>query len=82
MLGLAIAAVTGTLNVNHVLLVGPAVALGDEWLNAVRQRATANALPLLAESTKIEFGAKHKDVVLLGASAMLMTHELGLSLAR
>ena len=82
MLGLAIAAVTGTLNVNHILLVGPAVALGDEWLNAVRQRATASALPLLAESTRIDFGAKHKDVVLLGASAMLMTHELGLSLAR
>ena len=82
MLGLAIAAVIGTLNVNRVLLVGPAAALGEEWLNAVRQRATASALPLLAENTTIELGAKQDDVVLLGASAMLMTHELGLSLAR
>ena len=82
MLGLAIAAVIGTLNVNHVLLVGPAVALGDEWLNAIRQRATASALPILSRSTVIELGAGQEDVVEIGASALLMTHELGLSLAR
>lgn len=82
MLGLAIAAVIGTLNVHQVLIVGPAVALGDEWLGAIRRRATASALPLLAQNTSIEFGAAQDDVVLLGASALLMTHELGLSLAR
>lgn len=82
MLGLAIAAVIATVNVNHVILVGPAVALGDEWLNAIRQRAAASALPLLAESTHIELGAGHDNVVMLGASALLMTHELGLSLTR
>jgi predicted NBD/HSP70 family sugar kinase len=82
MLGIAIAALIGTLNVNHVLLVGPAVALGDMWLDAVRERANASALPLLAQNTSIAMGAGHDDVVLLGASALLMTHELGLSLAR
>ena len=82
MLGLAIAAVIGTLNVNHVLIVGPAVALGDQWLAAIRQRASASTLPLLAEHTHIDLGAAQDDVVLLGASALLMTHELGLSLAR
>jgi predicted NBD/HSP70 family sugar kinase len=82
MLGLAIAAVIGTINVDHVLLVGPAVALGDVWLNAVRRRAESSALPLLSMSTRIELGAGQDDIVLLGASALLMTHELGLSLAR
>lgn len=82
MLGLAIGAVIGTINVNHVLLVGPAVALGAEWLDAVRERAGASALPLLANDTEIELGTTADNVVLLGASAMLMTHELGLSLAR
>ncbi len=82
LLGLAIAAVIGTLNVHHILIVGPAVALGDEWLGAIRRRATASALPLLAQNTNIEFGAAQDDVVLLGASALLMTHELGLSLTR
>jgi len=82
MLGLAIAAVIATVNVNHVLLVGPAVVLGDVWLEAIRRRAAASTLPLLATATKIELGPAHDDVVLLGASALLMTHELGLSLAR
>ena len=82
MLGLAIAAVIATVNVNHVLLVGPAVELGDVWLEAIRRRAAASTLPLLAGATKIELGPAHDDVVLLGASALLMTHELGLSLAR
>jgi predicted NBD/HSP70 family sugar kinase len=82
MLGLAIAAVIGTVNVDHVKLIGPAVELGDEWLNAIRQRANASALPLLTKDTHIELGAAQEDVVLLGASALLMTHELGLSLAR
>ncbi len=82
MLGLAIAAVIATINVNHVLLVGPAVVLGDVWLDAIRRRAASSTLPLLASATKIELGPAHDDVVLLGASALLMTHELGLSLAR
>jgi predicted NBD/HSP70 family sugar kinase len=82
MLGVAIASLIGTLNVDRVLLVGPAVALGDPWLGAVKTRARANALPLLADETRIEMGAGHDDVVLLGASGLLMTHELGLSLAR
>jgi len=82
MLGLAIAAVIATVNVNHIVLVGPAAALGDVWLDAIRQRAAASTLPLLAGATKVELGAAHDDVVLLGASAMLMTHELGLSLAQ
>lgn len=82
MLGLAIGAIIGTLNVQHILIVGPAVALGDEWLDAIRRRASASALPMLAENTVIDLGAAHDDAVLLGASALLMTHELGLSLAR
>jgi predicted NBD/HSP70 family sugar kinase len=81
-LGVALGALIGALNVNHVLLVGPAVALGEVWLSAVRERAQASALALLARDTTIEMGPGHDDVVLLGASALLMTHELGLSLAR
>jgi N-acetylglucosamine repressor len=82
MLGLAIAALIGALNVDRVLLIGPAVELGAEWLEAVRTRAQASALPLLARRTQIELGGAQDDVVLLGASALLMTQELGLSLAR
>ncbi|MEO6349053.1 MAG: ROK family protein, partial [Candidatus Limnocylindrales bacterium] len=82
MLGLALAHLIGTINVRRVLLVGPAADLGDIWLGAVRERARASALPLLAEETEIELGEAQENIVLLGASGLLMTHELGLSLAR
>jgi hypothetical protein len=70
------------LNVNHVLLIGPATALGDEWLGAVRRQIEHSTLPLLARETVIELGRAREDDVVIGASALLMTRELGLSLAR
>lgn len=81
-LGTAVGSMIGALNVSRVLLTGPAVALGDDWLAAVRQSAAAGALKLLADETRIGLGRAQDDDVLLGASALLMTHELGLSLAR
>jgi predicted NBD/HSP70 family sugar kinase len=82
-LGQGIAALISVLNVNHVLLIGPATALGDEWLNAVREQAARCALQQLSSATRIELGAApDEDDVLIGASALLMTQELGLSLVR
>ena len=82
MLGRSIASLIGGLNVHHVLIVGPVAGLGDEWLAEVRGQAQASALPLLARQTAIDFGHVSDDIVVLGASALLMTRELGLSLAR
>ena len=82
-LGQAIAALISVLNVNLVLLIGAATRLGDVWLNAVRERAATAALPHLTAATRIELGAaRDEDDVLIGASALLMTRELGLSLVR
>lgn len=82
-LGQGIGALISVLNVNHVLLIGPATTLGDEWLHAVREEAARSALQQLSHDTRIELGAApdEKDV-LIGASALLMTQELGLSLVR
>lgn len=82
-LGQAIAALISVLNVNLVLLIGAATRLGDVWLDAVRERASTGALAQLTSATRIELGAAHdEDDVLIGASALLMTRELGLSLVR
>src|SRR5918993_1072997 len=81
-LGLAIGWLIGVLNVRHVLLVGPVAALGDDWLNEVRRAARSSVLGLLAHDTQIEFGHVHDDVVVLGASALLMEQQLGLGLVR
>jgi len=55
---------------------------GDEWLDAVSDEARRRSLTLLSGDTEIEFGRLSENVVVLGASALLITRELGLSLAR
>ena len=81
-LGSAVGWLIGVLNVRHVLLVGPVAALGEAWLDEVRRSALSSVLDLLARDTQIEFGHVHDDVVVLGASALLMEQQLGLGLAR
>ena len=81
-LGVAIGWLTGVLNVRHVLLVGPVAAFGDDWLAEVRRHARGSVLALLGDDTEIEFGHVHDDVVVLGASALLMEQQLGLGLVR
>jgi len=81
-LGIAIGWLIGVLNVWHVLLVGPVAAFGDDWLSVVRRYARSSVMALLARDTQIEFGHVHDDVVVLGASALLMEQQLGLGLVR
>jgi predicted NBD/HSP70 family sugar kinase len=79
-LGVAIAWLVGVLNVERIVLVGSAAEFGEPWLSAVREAMAASALGLLADTTTIEIGRLHADGVVLGATALLMTRELGLSL--
>ena len=81
-LGIAIGWLIGVLNVRHVLLVGRVASFGDEWLGEVRRYARSSVLALVADDTQIEFGHVHDDVVVLGASALLMEQQLGLGLVR
>jgi N-acetylglucosamine repressor len=80
-LGRAIGGLIGALNIQHVLIVGEAAYLGRKWLEIVQQSARESALPMLARDTTIDFGHPQNDVE-LGASALLMNAQLGLSLAR
>lgn len=80
-LGMAVAWLVGALNIDRVVLVGGAAQFGEPWLAAVRETMQGGALGILVSETTVEIGALHDDGVLLGASALLMTRELGLSLA-
>jgi predicted NBD/HSP70 family sugar kinase len=77
-LGRAVAALIGALNVNRIVVLGSVAALGEQWLSAVRDEAARRSLGMLADGTRIEIGRTDEDVVVLGASALLMTRELGL----
>src|SRR5689334_1981174 len=81
-LGRAIAGLIGALDVERIVLLGPATELGDPWLDAVRRDATSRALALLADAVELTVAAPTTNVVVRGASALLVARELGLSLVR
>jgi N-acetylglucosamine repressor len=81
-LGQAIASLIGALDVHRVLLHGSVTAFGEPWLAAVRDEAIRRTLPMLSSEIQISLVDIKANVVVLGASTMLMTSELGLSLAR
>jgi hypothetical protein len=56
--------------------------LGDPWLDAVRHEATSRSLAATGQDTTIENGGIGEDVTLLGACALLLTRELGLTVHR
>jgi predicted NBD/HSP70 family sugar kinase len=81
-LGQAIAGLIGVLNIGRIVLDGPVTAFGDEWLATIADEARRRSLGLLSRDTEITFGRLGPNVVVLGASALLITRELGLSLSR
>jgi len=81
-LGRAIAGLISFLYLGQVWLMGDAVHFGAAWLEQVRRETRRHTLAALAEQTTIQFSDLDKDVVMLGASALLLTRELGLDLAR
>jgi N-acetylglucosamine repressor len=81
-LGQAIAGLIGALNIGRIVLDGPVTAFGEVWLATIADEARRRSLGLLSGDTEIAFGRLAPNVVVLGASALLITRELGLSLAR
>jgi len=81
-IGRAVAGLIGALNIGRIVLDGPVTAFGDEWLATVRDEAGRRAFGLLGRDTEIVVGRLAPNVVVLGASALLITRELGLSLSR
>lgn len=81
-IGAAIAAMTGVIDVRHITVLGAATALGEPWFDAIRDEAGRRTLGPLASELKIVDGGTGDDATLLGACAMLLTHELGLTVHR
>ena len=81
-LGRAIAGLIGALDVQRIVLLGPVTELGGPWLDAVRREARGGALALLADDVDVSIARPTTNVVIRGASALLVARELGLSLVR
>jgi N-acetylglucosamine repressor len=77
-LGIAAANLVGALGSCRILIAGPLACFGQFLLDAIRQEMTRRCLPSLARDTEVGFVSLGSDIVLLGASALLLHNELGL----
>ncbi len=81
-LGQAVAGLIGVLDIERVVLHGSVAVLGQPWLEAVRDEARRRALPMLTNAVSIELAEPIGDPAVMGASALLLTAELGLAALR
>jgi predicted NBD/HSP70 family sugar kinase len=77
-LGVAIATLVGTLDVQNIVIAGRVTQLGEPLLELARQEGRARSLAALARSTRVEFSAIGADITALGAAAVLLHQELGI----
>lgn len=81
-LGQAVAGIIGVLDIEQIVLHGSVTQLGNTWLEAVRDEAGRRSLRLLSQDVSIELAEPIGDLVVMGASALLLTAELGLAAGR
>ncbi len=77
-LGIAVANLVGVLNIQRILIGGSVARFGEPLLEPIRREIKQRSLATLADETHIEVTRLGIDIVLLGAAALLLTHELGL----
>jgi predicted NBD/HSP70 family sugar kinase len=77
-LGIAAANLVGAFGSCRILIAGRVSCFGPFLLDAIRVEMTRRCFPSLARDTEIGFVSLGSDIVLLGASALLLHNELGL----
>lgn len=78
-LGIALANLVGVLNIQKMIIAGSVARFGVPLQAAIEQEMRTRAMALLAEKTKVELSTLAQDIVILGAAALLLTHEFGLT---
>ncbi len=77
-LGRIIANLVGTLNIQHISIAGSLSLFGEPLLEPIRQEMKRSSIALLADETQVSLSSLGQDIVIQGASALLLSHELGL----
>ena len=71
-LGISLANLIGTLNIQKIVLTGDMTRLGARWLNAVNASMRNAALARMSEGTQLELGKLDYRACILGASAYML----------
>jgi predicted NBD/HSP70 family sugar kinase len=77
-LGIAAANLIGVLGSCHIVIAGRVTCFGPFLLEMIRAEMAKRCLKSLVQGSKVGFVTLGADIVLLGASALLMSNELGL----
>ena len=81
-LGISLANLIGTLNIQKIVLTGDMTRLGNAWLDVVKSSMQEAALSRLSENTKVELGVLDYRACILGASAYLLLDDYSLLFIR
>lgn len=73
-MGIAISALVGMLNIQHILLSGDMTCFGEPWLRSVQEAMSQHTLSRMANESQVQVGQLGKDSILLGTSAVLINH--------
>jgi N-acetylglucosamine repressor len=76
--GIAVAHLVGGLNINQIVIAGSLARFGSRLTEAIQTEVRKRSLPALANETRIVTSRLGKDVVILGAASLLLSHEFGL----
>lgn len=77
-LGIAVANLIASFNVHHIVLSGRVSQFGEIFLQAAQAEARRRALPAMVDETTLSYSVLGNDVVVLGSSALVLKHELGI----
>jgi len=77
-LGAAAANLVGILGGCRILLAGRLLCFGQFLLEAIREELARRSLGALSQASEVDFVSLGGDIVLRGAAALLLHHELGL----
>jgi N-acetylglucosamine repressor len=78
-LGRAVGHLVGGLNIHRIVIAGSMARFGQALITPIQEHARANVLHTLADNTRVEASLLGQDIVLLGAAALLLSQELGLT---
>jgi predicted NBD/HSP70 family sugar kinase len=77
-LGIAAANLVGVFGSCRILIAGRVTCFGQLLIDAIQEKMCTGSLPSLAQNTEVGVVSLGADIVLLGASALVLPHELGL----
>lgn len=78
-IGVGVASLIATLGLRRVIITGRVAPLGQVLHDAITEEVRRRVLPALAQATEIQILPQGRDMALLGAAALLLTNEIGLT---